>query len=49
MPHAAPAGTTDVVTFQIYRWNPDDEENPRLDRYEVDAASCGPMVLDRSM
>lgn len=33
-------------TFTVYRWNPDDEENPRLDRYEIDLDKCGPMVLD---
>ena len=32
--------------FRIYRWNPDDGENPRLDTYQVDMDSCGPMVLD---
>ena len=36
----------DVRTFRIYRWNPDDGENPRIDEYEVDLATCGPMVLD---
>jgi succinate dehydrogenase / fumarate reductase iron-sulfur subunit len=32
--------------FKIYRWNPDDGENPRTDTFEVDLAKCGPMVLD---
>ena len=32
--------------LKIYRWNPDDEENPRLDSYTIDADNCGPMVLD---
>jgi len=32
--------------FQIYRWDPDSGENPRIDTYEVDLDSCGPMVLD---
>jgi succinate dehydrogenase / fumarate reductase iron-sulfur subunit len=32
--------------FRIYRWNPDDGGNPRLDTYWVERASCGPMVLD---
>ncbi len=32
--------------FRIYRWSPDDSENPRLDTYYVDQANCGPMVLD---
>jgi succinate dehydrogenase / fumarate reductase iron-sulfur subunit len=44
--HKAPDGATNVKTFSVYRWSPDDEENPRLDHYEVDMDSCGPMVLD---
>jgi succinate dehydrogenase / fumarate reductase iron-sulfur subunit len=35
-----------VRTFHVYRWNPDDGENPRLDSYEIDLDECGPMVLD---
>jgi len=33
-------------TFAIYRWDPDGDANPRLDRYAIDLARCGPMVLD---
>lgn len=36
----------EVRRFQVYRWNPDDGQNPRVDTYEVDMAECGPMVLD---
>jgi len=32
--------------FRIYRWNPDDGKNPRIDTYYVDTGDCGPMVLD---
>ncbi|HKZ96273.1 MAG TPA: succinate dehydrogenase iron-sulfur subunit [Hyphomicrobiaceae bacterium] len=32
--------------LRIYRWSPDDGENPRLDSYWVDERQCGPMVLD---
>jgi succinate dehydrogenase / fumarate reductase iron-sulfur subunit len=32
--------------FKIYRYDPDSGENPRLDTYQVDLDSCGPMVLD---
>ena len=32
--------------FRVYRWSPDDDENPRIDTYYVDTSSCGPMVLD---
>ena len=43
--HAA-AGASNTRTFRIYRWNPDDGSNPRIDSYEVDLDQCGPMVLD---
>ena len=39
-------GATNVKTFKVYRWNPDDGNNPRVDTYEVDLDECGPMVLD---
>lgn len=42
----APAGATRVRKFKIYRWSPDDAENPRYDTYEIDLDDCGPMVLD---
>jgi succinate dehydrogenase / fumarate reductase iron-sulfur subunit len=42
----APAGAKRVKAFQIYRWNPDDDQNPCLDRYEIDLDQCAPMVLD---
>src|SRR5262245_16475800 len=32
--------------FRIYRWNPDDGLNPRVDTYWLELKSCGPMVLD---
>ena len=33
-------------TFSVYRWDPERNEAPRLDEYEVDLDRCGPMVLD---
>ncbi|MGF1476781.1 MAG: succinate dehydrogenase iron-sulfur subunit [Geminicoccaceae bacterium] len=33
-------------TFRVYRYDPDTEDNPRVDSYEVDLDDCGPMVLD---
>lgn len=41
-----PAGATNVREYKIYRWSPDDDENPRTDTYYVDMDDCGPMVLD---
>jgi succinate dehydrogenase / fumarate reductase iron-sulfur subunit len=43
---AAPASAKRVKTFEIYRYNPDWDWNPRLDIFEVDLDDCGPMVLD---
>ena len=42
----AKSGGKNLRTFKIYRWNPDDSANPRVDTYEVDLDQCGPMVLD---
>lgn len=42
----APDGAKNTRTFRVYRWNPDNKENPRLDSYEIDLDKCGPMVLD---
>jgi succinate dehydrogenase / fumarate reductase iron-sulfur subunit len=42
----APRGAINLREYKIYRWNPDDGKNPRLDTYSVDLEDCGPMVLD---
>jgi succinate dehydrogenase / fumarate reductase iron-sulfur subunit len=41
-----PGGKRSWQELRVYRWNPDDSDNPRLDTYWVDRATCGPMVLD---
>ena len=43
---AYPAGTQHVREYRIYRWNPDDGQNPHMDTYYLDTGDCGPMVLD---
>ena len=43
---AAPEGAKRVRRFKVYRWDPEDSDNPRTDTYEVDLDTCGPMVLD---
>ena len=35
-----------IKKLKIYRWDPEKNENPRLDTYEIDKSNCGPMVLD---
>ena len=42
----APTGATNTKRFKVYRYDPDDGQNPRVDVYDVDLDSCGPMVLD---
>lgn len=44
--HGSAAGIEKARKFEIYRYDPDSGENPRLDSYYVDMAHCGPMVLD---
>ncbi len=41
-----PPGANNLTEFRIYRWNPDDGANPRIDTYYVDRDDCGPMILD---
>ena len=42
----AESTSSNMRVFKVYRWSPDDDENPRTDTYEVDMDKCGPMVLD---
>ncbi|MGH8209692.1 MAG: succinate dehydrogenase iron-sulfur subunit [Steroidobacteraceae bacterium] len=44
--HKAPPGAAAVRTFRIYRFDPTSGDNPRVDTFELDLQSCGPMVLD---
>jgi succinate dehydrogenase / fumarate reductase iron-sulfur subunit len=41
-----PAGASQIREFRVYRWNPDDTANPRVDTYFIDRDDCAPMVLD---
>jgi len=44
--HPPPAGVGAVRTFRVYRFDPDSGQNPRIDTFQLDAKSMGPMVLD---
>jgi succinate dehydrogenase / fumarate reductase iron-sulfur subunit len=44
--HPAKKKTPAARRFRIYRYDPEQPGNPRMDSYEVDPADCGPMVLD---
>src|SRR3569623_147271 len=41
-----PEGATETREYHVYRWTPDDGQNPRNDTYHVNTADCGPMILD---
>ena len=41
-----PEGKGNWREFHVYRWSPDDTDNPRIDGYYVNLDECGPMVLD---
>jgi succinate dehydrogenase / fumarate reductase iron-sulfur subunit len=41
-----PDGVVNLREFRVYRWNPEDGQNPRIDTYFVDMDDCGPMILD---
>ncbi len=41
----APKGAGAWREFRVYRWSPDDDDNPRMDTYHLDLNSCGPLVL----
>jgi succinate dehydrogenase / fumarate reductase iron-sulfur subunit len=41
-----PQGKGKWKEFRVYRWNPEDGENPHIDGYWINLAECGPMVLD---
>src|SRR5467141_3843618 len=44
--HRAASDAREVRAVRIYRFDPTSGETPRLDTFEVDVKSCGPMVLD---
>jgi succinate dehydrogenase / fumarate reductase iron-sulfur subunit len=44
--YPAAAGAARPRTFRVYRYDPASGERPRVDSYELDMATCGPMVLD---
>ena len=39
-------GAGNIRRFLVYRYDPENGENPRVDTYELDMNSCGSMVLD---
>ncbi len=41
-----PGKASNSKKVKIYRYNPDSDENPSLDLFEIDLDECGSMVLD---
>ena len=39
-------GSSNIKVVHIYRWNPEKNENPREDTFEIDLNTCGNKVLD---
>ncbi|MFK8052718.1 MAG: succinate dehydrogenase iron-sulfur subunit [Woeseiaceae bacterium] len=44
--YPAPEGAKNVRRYVVYRYDPDQDDAPRMDTFEIDADNCGPMVLD---
>ena len=44
--HGNPSSMKAPRAFEIYRWDPDTADSPRVDTFYLDLATCGPMVLD---
>ena len=44
--HKPKQPTNDSLKFEIYRWDPEKKENPKIDTFEVNKNKFGPMVLD---
>src|SRR5215831_14756509 len=41
-----PAGAANTREFKVYRWNPDDGKNPRIDTYYVNTGVCGSCAMN---
>ena len=39
----------DSICFNVYRWNREDNKNPRIDKFHLNKKNLGPMVLDALM
>ena len=47
--HNTKSSTETFKKIKVYRWDPEKNENPRIDTYNIDQKECGPMVLDALM
>ena len=37
---------TNIHHFKVYRWDPDQDQDPYFSTYPIDLNDCGPMILD---
>ena len=44
--HQDKTGSKNIRKINVYRWDPSNGENPRVDTYEVDMDNCPSKVLD---
>lgn len=44
--HHFPTTGNNIKSFHIYRYDPENGQNPRLDTFEINLDTCGTMVLD---
>ena len=44
--HKDKTNSSNLKKINIYRWEPSNDQNPRIDTFEVDMNNCGPKVLD---
>ena len=44
--YQASENASQVKSFKVYRYDPDDGANPRIDTFQIDLDECGPMILD---
>ncbi|MDO5758891.1 MAG: hypothetical protein Q4P24_15715 [Rhodobacterales bacterium] len=44
----APEGPTRIATLRIYRYEPDNDDPPRIDTFRVDLDDCGPMLAKQT-
>ena len=44
--HYKAENNNNIKLMHVYRWDPDKNDNPRIDTYELEINSCGPKVLD---
>ena len=37
---------TQMQAFKIYRYDPESQEKPKMEQFDINLKDCGPMILD---